>query len=122
LLVHLQKFTSEIYYGAVVVFVVENCCQSSLPWRQRFISCKVTDFSSDASIEDYKNLKLNLEKDFSEIFQKCTMKGESHNQLHNYLKPMLPMFDAFESEDASIRSSNLSKMKRHLSGYTNYFE
>jgi len=82
----------------------------------------VSDFSSDASIEDYKTLKLNLEKDFSEIFQKCTMKGEAHNQLHNYLKPMLPMFDAFESDDASIRSSNLKKMKRHLSGYLNYFE
>jgi len=82
----------------------------------------VSNFSSDASIEDYKTLKTNLETNFSEIFQKCTMKGESHEQLHNYLKPMLPMFDALESDKTSIRSSNLNILKRHLLGYTNYFE
>jgi len=82
----------------------------------------VSNFSSDASLTDYKLLKTNLESDFSEIFQKCNMKGEAHNQLHNYLKPMLPMLDAFESENKEIRSQNYKQLKKHLLGYTNYFE
>ncbi len=82
----------------------------------------LNSFSENAALDEYKTLKTNLETTFSEIFQKCTMKGESHNQLHNYLKPMLPIFEAFESEDAKIRIKNYNQLKNHLAGYANYFE
>jgi len=83
---------------------------------------RLDEFSKKSSLADYKTLKTNLETDFSEIFEKCTMKGESHNQLHNYLKPMLPMFDALESNDVKVREENYNRFRRHLAGYTNYFE
>jgi len=82
----------------------------------------LNDFSKTASTEEYKTLKIDLEGAFSEVFQKCTMKGESHNQLHNYLKPMLPMFDALESMDSKVREKNYDILGMHLMGYINYFE
>jgi len=82
----------------------------------------LNNFPKTASIEKYKVLKTDLEAAFSDIFQKCTMKGESHNQLHNFLKPMLPMFDALESNDAKVREENYDLLRRQLAGYINYFE
>lgn len=82
----------------------------------------LNSFSEDGTVTAYASLKGDLETEFTNIFQKCTMKGESHNQLHNYLKPMLPMFDALESTDSMVREKAYDNFKRHLTGYANYFE
>jgi len=79
-------------------------------------------FSDKENTKAYATLKENLETEFSIIFQKCTMTGESHNQLHNYLKPMLAMFDGLESDDLKICKNSFKTMKNHLAGYVNYFE
>lgn len=65
-------------------------------------------------------LQEELELAFQDIFKKCTMTGEAHEQLHNYLLPMKNMFEkiggATESEPA------LEQLKKHLEEYQNYFE
>ena len=64
-------------------------------------------------------LKDALEAEFQMIFQKCTMTGESHEQLHNYLMPLHKMLNAMseKSTDAEITA-----MHDHLRKYGEYFE
>jgi len=79
-------------------------------------------FSEKESPEAYASLKGNLKTEFTTIFEKCTMEGESHNQLHNYLKPMLGLFDGLEADDLDTCKKSFDTMNKHLSHYENYFE
>ncbi len=67
--------------------------------------------------EDRKAMRGELETAFSEIFAQCTMKGEAHDQLHNYLFPMKELFGQIESSDEAV-----GKLKAHLGEYGGYFE
>jgi len=82
----------------------------------------MSDFTDKESTLGYASLKENLETEFTAIFEKCTMKGESHNQLHNYLKPMLGLFDGLESSNLEMCKKSYNTMDKHLSQYINYFE
>ncbi len=62
-------------------------------------------------------LKAALEEEFGLIFERCTMEGEAHEQLHNYLLPIhhqLRDFAATEAQRAALGA--------HLAAYGNYFE
>lgn len=66
---------------------------------------------------DPKALKAALEEEFGLIFERCTMTGEAHEQLHNYLLPIhhqLRDFAGTEAQRADLRS--------HLAAYATYFE
>jgi len=79
--------------------------------------------SSDLSdIEDYRALGAALQTDFNEIFQKCTMTGEAHEQLHNFLLPMVDMVKTFEQKDLAACEKTLPRIKEHLGSYYDYFE
>lgn len=79
-------------------------------------------FSEEETVTAYTLLKGELETEFTNIFQKCTMKGEAHEQLHNYLKPMIGIFEGLESSDLKTCKTNFKTMENHLAGYANYFE
>jgi hypothetical protein len=70
---------------------------------------------------DYRVLKQQLEQEFKYIFDKCTMKGASHEQLHNFLYPMKTMFEGLEGDMATARES-LILLEQHLPVYFQYFE
>jgi len=82
----------------------------------------VNSFNENSNLKAYTALKNQLESTFQEIFSKCTMKGAAHEQLHNYLKPMIGYFENLESANAATRKENLKKLTYHLLGYSNYFE
>ena len=83
---------------------------------------RMDTFSDREIISSYNSLKDSLESDFTMIFQKCTMKGEAHNQLHNYLKPMIDLFEGLGSEDLVTCKSSFNDLEQHLKLYENYFE
>ena len=66
-----------------------------------------------------KPLKESLLLEFTDILNKCTMKGESHEQLHNYL---LPLKADIEKLSASPSAEELESIKSYLTTYYNYFE
>lgn len=68
---------------------------------------------------EVKQLQGNLKSELSIIFQKCTMKGESHDQLHNYL---LPLKEKIEALDNSGDVQTIEDIKQYLETYKNYFE
>lgn len=61
-----------------------------------------------------------LQLEFKTIFEKCTMKGESHNQLHNFLIPLKEHLDKFK--EGNINTESLKEMQDYLSTFKNYFE
>ncbi len=71
-----------------------------------------------ASPGDAKALKAALEEEFALIFERCTMTGEAHDQLHNYLIPIHQRLSGFDASDPL----QLAEMKDYLGTYGNYFE
>lgn len=78
----------------------------------------VTLRTFDAATGNADTLKGELLREFNLIFQRCTMQGEAHNQLHNYLIPMHHALDAFDAREPRQREN----MAAHLATYTTYFE
>jgi hypothetical protein len=73
------------------------------------------------SLENFHSLKGNLETEFNAIIEKCTMTGDAHEQLHNYLIPLRQEIGNLSSEDLSVCKSSFDTIKRHLAEYENYF-
>lgn len=67
---------------------------------------------------DYEALKESLDKEFAIVLEKCTMKGESHDQLHNYLLPLKARFGKL-NPDASHET--MEDLQKYLSSYYDYF-
>ena len=63
-------------------------------------------------------LKEELVAKFNEIFAKCTMTGQAHEQLHNYLAPVHGMLDSLGTTPSAAELSGLSS---YLGTYGNYF-
>lgn len=72
----------------------------------------------DATTGDGVVLKEELEAEFREIFAKCTMTGEAHDQLHNYLFPLKKMLDGLGEDPEEAQMADL---REYLDTYTNYF-
>jgi hypothetical protein len=55
-------------------------------------------------------LKEKLNFEFALILKKCTMKGEAHNQLHNYLIPLKLKIN-------NLEDSNKDEIKKEIIVY-----
>ena len=82
----------------------------------------VNRFTGNENINAYHDLRSELEKEFNTIIEKCSMKGEAHEQLHNYLLPMQPMFDSLGSNKIETCKTGFVQIKNHLAEYSNYFQ
>jgi|SRR5690554_2324579 len=67
---------------------------------------------------DYVGLRENLNKEFNFILEKCTMIGESHDQLHNYLLPLKARIDKL---DPNSNQDAIEDIGHYLSTYHHYF-
>jgi hypothetical protein len=74
--------------------------------------------SFDPSAESYDTLQASLRDEFGLIFKNCTMKGEAHEQLHNYLLPLMELFGELTEEGSE---KTLEKIKEHLARFDSYF-
>ncbi len=61
-----------------------------------------------------------LQIEFKTIFDKCTMTGESHNQLHNFLIPLKRQLEKLKAGNSETET--LKDIKEHLLTFSNYFE
>lgn len=64
-------------------------------------------------------LQQELETEFTNILQRCTMKGEAHEQLHNYL---IPLKDDIDKLKQSPDTGTLNDIKAYLNTYEDYFQ
>jgi hypothetical protein len=80
------------------------------------------NYEGRTEVSDRQALKEELETAFQDIFRKCTMKGEAHDQLHNYLLPMKELFEKIGGADAGESQKAAGQLKVHLEEYSTYFE
>ena len=73
-------------------------------------------------ISSYSAMGQKLEIEMKDIFAKCTMTGEGHEQLHNFLLPMVKLFrelsDVEDEDEAMILQKDILKQ---LNRYKDYF-
>lgn len=69
----------------------------------------------NAQDQTYEALQADLQNEFRTIFKKCTMTGEAHNQLHNYLIPLKEKIEQVSAE-------NLNDIRDYLNTYKDYFK
>ena len=60
---------------------------------------------------DYSALKVKLETEFQLVFQKCTMTGEAHTQLHNYLIPLKGMIEELGSDNLAAAAQAFDRAR-----------
>jgi len=77
----------------------------------------ITDYSTESG--NSEELISNLKAEFSMIFKKCTMTGEAHEQLHNYLIRLKTKIDGL-SEGVTVEKTE--DFKTYLEEYFNYFQ
>ena len=82
----------------------------------------MASFTESENVADYNALSGSLQKEFAMIFELCTMKGESHNQLHNFLIPIKGYIKGLKSSDLEGCKKDFSDMKIHLEEYDKFFE
>lgn len=84
---------------------------------------EIIDQYENSRIEHQTAISDSLSLEFKTIFQKCTMKGEAHNQLHNYLLPIHKQLENLNKGDSQDEfNSRLKAIKIQLSTYNNFFE
>ena len=66
-----------------------------------------------------EELIVGLKAEFGMIFKKCTMTGEAHEQLHNYLIPLKFKIEIL-SEGVTVEKT--VDVKTYLDDYFNYFQ
>jgi hypothetical protein len=79
-------------------------------------------FQEGENASDYLFLKEALEKEFKLIFQRCTMTGEAHDQLHNYLMPLKDLISRLDNTDAAVIGTTITDIDDHLQLYFEFFE
>jgi len=82
----------------------------------------VSLFSEKDNAKAYGKLTEELKSEFTMIFQKCTMTGEAHNQLHNFLVPIKNIFETLPSSDLKECQESYAKLNTHLKEYKKYFK
>ena len=61
-----------------------------------------------------------LQQELNEIFSKCNMEGEAHDQLHNYLVPLISKVELVKNPEFS--EDQVKGIQDHLQMYFNYFK
>lgn len=79
-----------------------------------------TDASTTKAYQ--KNGEL-LKEHIDLVLNQCTMKGESHDQLHTFLVPLISKVDKLKSVDMDKKGAKIQrKIKEHLKAYDTYFK
>lgn len=72
---------------------------------------------------DYKTLAENLKAQNDQLIKSCTMKGESHNQLHKWLHPHIELIKKLkESKNGEEANDVINELKNSFATYHQYFE
>lgn len=86
-----------------------------------FMLGSVGDTPTQPTIEDFRALHKTLNVRFQTILQRCTMTGEAHNQLHNYLMPLKDKIDLLASADLDVCNKMLPELKEYIMKYSHFF-
>jgi len=82
----------------------------------------LNDFVSNEK-EDYHQLAENLSIHNKTLIKSCTMKGESHDELHKWLHPHMELIDKLEKASNLTEANDIiSELQKSFETYHRYFE
>lgn len=77
----------------------------------------------NSSGDDYKALAMKIQEANKNLISSCTMKGESHDELHKWLYPHLELVKSLEqTEDKDQAEKTIHELERSYEVYHNYFQ
>ena len=72
---------------------------------------------------DYRTLAAQLKDKNSGLIKSCTMKGESHDELHKWLHPHIELIESLsKAETAEEANKIISNLQTSFSTYNQYFQ
>ncbi|MFT5723422.1 MAG: hypothetical protein ACI9JN_000535 [Bacteroidia bacterium] len=76
-----------------------------------------------SSDTDYLSLAKALKNQNSKLIKSCTMKGESHDELHKWLHPHMGLINALAQADSDDTATQIIKdLETSFNTYKTYFE
>ncbi len=70
----------------------------------------------------FSALGRGLNTTFKAIFEQCTMTGATHEELHDFLLPIMGYTKALKGTDVPAAKQALDDLERHLETYREYFK
>lgn len=70
----------------------------------------------------FSALGRGLNTTFKAIFEQCTMTGAAHEELHDFLLPIMGYTKALKGTDVPAAKQALDDLERHLVRYEEFFE
>ncbi len=70
----------------------------------------------------YDSLAQKLEFEYQGIIKNCTMKGEGHQQLHNFLIPITHYLDILKEGHKDEQAKAVQQLDKHLRMYNDFFK
>jgi len=70
----------------------------------------------------FSALGRGLNTTFKAIFEQCTMTGAAHEELHDFLLPIMGYTKALKGADVPAAKQALDDLERHLARYEEFFE
>ena len=83
---------------------------------------KIVTSASETEQPDLAEISSALKTEFDLIFKNCTMTGPGHDQLHNYLLPMLGWMRRMKEGTSEESEKAFEEISDHLFTYSDYFE
>ncbi|NJN26916.1 MAG: hypothetical protein HC819_13510 [Cyclobacteriaceae bacterium] len=105
--------------GAHAVELNDGKKWTANPETTQGIDAMIGQVEAYKSGDDISLLKEKLENEFKMIFQQCTMTGEAHEQLHNYL---IPLKGKISRLGVDTYMDNVNEIAEYLHDYRLYFE
>ncbi len=82
----------------------------------------MSSFEEKDNVDGFGPLTESLKSEFSMIFKKCTMTGEAHNQLHNFLLPIKGLLETLPSNNLNQSQERYDKLNNDLKEFNKYFK
>ena len=83
---------------------------------------RIASAANDLENPDLAMISTDLKTEFDLIFKNCTMTGPGHDQLHNYLLPMLGWMRRMREGNDDEAKQAFDEISAHLNTYGQYFE
>lgn len=82
----------------------------------------LSDYVAQSS-SDYKKLAADLKAQNDQLIKSCTMKGESHDELHKWLHPHMSLVEKLdEAADATEARAIVAQLEQSYKTYQKFFK
>ncbi|MBP6091844.1 MAG: hypothetical protein KA521_11380 [Crocinitomicaceae bacterium] len=84
---------------------------------------KIMNQHIESQSHDYQTLATQLKEKNSGLIKSCTMKGESHDELHKWLYPHIELIESLSKAESTEQANKfITDLQASFSTYNQYFQ